>query len=166
MEQIIQLDSVRNAILRKQEEFKRQQEKLLADLQTIDRIAREYGSLEDDDVAPKNNAMEVPTAPLGFVASSLPSDEEILENHQTTLVQAAIDALAKRPNEKLWTSNKAYQAIKEDGFSFTREEKFATSSVSVVLSKLVQRGMLQIVRQKVGRMGAIYKVSANEEVKE
>jgi len=151
-----QFDSVRGAILRKQEEMKRQQQKLQDDLALIDRLAAEYG------VAP--DSAEVPRPIKAQPKSAIPSDAELLNSKPNTLVQATMTAMDNRPSEKLWTSQKLFQAVKEDGFVFTRAEEFGPSSVSVVLKKLVDNGRMQIVRPKAGKVGAIYQVVNGKDI--
>lgn len=156
MEQATQFDSVRGAILRKQEEIKRQQQKLQDDLALIDRLAVEYGVALD--------SVEAPRPVKAQPKLVLPSDAEILNAKPNTLVQATMTAMDNRPSERLWTSRKLFQAVKEDGFVFTRAEEFGPSSVSVVMKKLVRDGRMQIVRPKAGKVAAVYQVVNGKDI--
>jgi hypothetical protein len=145
-----QFETIRQGILQQQEQLRR-------DLETLDRLEMTYAAgLKRADTKVTEN----PVPPSFTPPNTFPKEDLALSN-TPSLVSATQASILKRPQVHYWHVRRAYDAIKEDDFKFTRDEQGSLNAISTVLSKLEKRGFLIVIRKKSGREPALYQVKGH-----
>jgi hypothetical protein len=134
-------------------------ERLQNELATLDRLVERYAGSDNPNAAkpiPRNQkAINKPAPPRPDPPTPI-QGQTYFELTPGSLVDAVRHAIQARPQQHFWMVRQVYDAVKEDGFQFARDEEGSVSAVSNILSKLSKKGVLTLHRKKAGRVPAVY----------